>query len=272
MAAHPLEITVQHGTATLWLNRPEQRNALNRALIGALQEALDTLGQDPALRAVVLAGRGPSWCAGADLNWMRASAQATAATNYTDANQLAQLLRTLAELPKPTVARIHGPAFAGGLGLVCACDIAVAAEEATFCLSEVRLGLVPAVISPYLLRAMGHRTTARWALTGEVFGSEEALRAGLIHEKVAATELDTRVNALVANLHRGGPHALAATKKLLREGANTPLDDALLDHTSHLIAAIRASDEGRAGLQAMISRHKPPWHDDHAIEFLRQKK
>jgi methylglutaconyl-CoA hydratase len=260
MSYSTLETTLQQGVAVIWLNRPEVRNAMNAALIGELTDAVARASEDDAVRAIVLAGRGKAFCAGADLNGMRAAAVADRAENEADATRLAALLRTIAESSKPTVARVHGPAFAGGLGLVAACDIAVAAAGASFCLTEVKIGLIPATISPYVIRAMGARMASRYWLTAEVFDGAEAYRHGLVQEIAQDEELDGAVNALLGRLLQGGPGALAATTALIRDVENRPIDDALVADTARRIAAARASDEGREGIAAFLDKRAPNWH------------
>jgi len=254
-----LETTLQQGVAVIWLNRPELRNAMNATLIAELTDAVSAAADDDAVRAIVLAGRGKAFCAGADLNWMREAAQYDAQRNEEDAARLAALLRTIAQAPKPTIARVHGPAYAGGLGLVCACDVAVASVDASFCLSEVRIGLIPSMISPYVLRAMGPRAASRWFLTAEVFDAAEAYRMGLVQLIAPAEELDGEVNALLGALVQGGPRALAAAKALIRDVAHRPIDDALTRETAARIARIRASDEGREGIASFLEKRRPRW-------------
>lgn len=257
-----LETTLQQGVAVIWLNRPQIRNAMSPELIAELTDAFGAASEDDAVRAIVLAGRGSAFCAGADLNWMKAAAQYTPQQNEADAAKLAALLRAIAEAPKPTVARVHGPAFAGGLGLVAACDIAVASHEASFCLSEVRIGLIPAMISPYVLRAIGARAASRWFLSGEVFDAAEAYRIGMVQEIAAPEELDATVNALLGRLLLGGPQAIASAKQLIRDVAGRPVDDALMRDTAGRIARARASDEGREGIASFLEKRKPRWHPD----------
>jgi methylglutaconyl-CoA hydratase len=259
MSYTTLETTLQQGVAVIWLNRPELRNAMNATLIAELTDAVSAAADDDAVRAIVLAGRGKAFCAGADLNWMREAAQYDAQRNEEDAGRLAALLRTIAQAPKPTVARVHGPAYAGGLGLVCACDIAVASVDASFCLSEVRIGLIPSMISPYVLRAMGPRAASRWFLTAEVFDAAEAYRIGMVQEIAPAEELDGAVNALLGRLLLGGPEAIAATKRLIRDMAGRPVDDALMRDTASRIAAARAGDEGREGIASFLEKRPPRW-------------
>src|ERR1700690_1125072 len=192
-----LEIAVRHGVSVIWMNRPEVRNAFNETMIAELTQAFRAADADQSVRAVVLAGRGPAFCAGADLNWMKKMSGYSLEENHADAMGLAAMLNTIYMMKKPTVARVHGPAFAGGMGLVAACDIAAAAEEAEFCLSEVKLGLTASTISPYVVAAMGERQARRYFLTAERFSAAEALRIGLVHKLVAIAELDTGVDTLV---------------------------------------------------------------------------
>jgi methylglutaconyl-CoA hydratase len=248
-----LETTMQQGVAVIWLNRPDVRNAMSAELIAELTDAVGAASEDDAVRAIVLAGRGKAFCAGADLNWMKQAAGYGPAENEADAAKLATLLRTIAESPKPTVARVHGPAFAGGLGLVTACDIAVASYDAKFCQTEVKIGLI---------RAIGARAASRWMLTAEVFDGAEAYRSGLVQEIAAPEELDGAVNAILGQLLLAGPAALAATKALIRDVAHRPVDDALVRDTARRIAAARASDEGREGIASFLEKRKPRWHPD----------
>src|SRR5213075_262535 len=236
------------GVARVTLNRPEVRNAFDDALIATLAKTCAELDADPNVRVVVLAGNGPAFCAGADLNWMKRMAGYGHDENLRDARALADMLATLDGLDKPTIARVHGPAFAGGTGLVAACDIAVGTPEAKFCFSEAKLGLSPATISPYVMRAIGARAASRYFLTAEVFGAEEALRIGMLSAIVPAAELDPAVEALVQHLLAGGSEAHARIKDLIRHVAGRPLDDTLRGDTARRIAEIRASAEGREGI------------------------
>lgn len=262
MSYTTLETTLQQGIAVIWLNRPELRNAMNATLIAELTDAVEAAAGDDAVRAIVLAGHGKAFCAGADLHWMREAAQYDARRNEEDAGRLAALLRAISEAPKPTVARVHGPAYAGGLGLVCACDIAVASVDASFCLTEVRIGLIPSMISPYVIRAIGPRAASRWFLTAEVFDAAEAYRIGLVQEIAPAEELDGTVNALLGALVQGGPQALAQAKALIRDVAHRPVDDALARETAARVARIRASDEGREGIASFLEKRRPRWHPE----------
>lgn len=252
-------VAVQDRIARVTLKRPEVRNAFDDATIAALTEAFTALGADHSVRVVVLAALGPAFCAGADLNWMRRMAQYSDAENRADAAALAAMLQTIHHCPKPVIAAIQGDVFAGGMGLVAACDIALAVDSAQFCLSEVRLGLVPATISPYVVRAMGVRAAHRYALTAERFSAAEALRIGFVHEVLAPDALSERVQGLAQTLAANGPEAVACTKALLHRVANEPLGPKLIDHTVDLIAQVRASDEGREGIGAFLDKRKPTW-------------
>jgi methylglutaconyl-CoA hydratase len=259
MTYSTLSTTLTQNVGVIWLNRPDVRNAMSAELIAELTDAIDAASDDPEIRAIVLAGHGPAFCAGADLNWMKRAAAYGPAENEADSLKLAQLLRRIAESPKPTVARVHGPAYAGGLGLVAACDIAVASFDARFCLTEVRIGLIPAMISPYVLRAIGARAASRWALTGEVCDAGEAYRLGLVQQLVPSEELDTAVNAMLGALLQGGPHAIAETKRLIRDVGHRAIDDALVLDTARRIAQARASDEGREGIASFLEKRRPAW-------------
>ncbi|HYR34312.1 MAG TPA: enoyl-CoA hydratase/isomerase family protein [Burkholderiales bacterium] len=241
------------------LNRPDVRNAFDDGLIAALTQAFTELDRDKAIRVVVLAGNGPAFCAGADLNWMRRMAGYGYDDNLRDARGLAEMLATLDGLDKPTIARVHGPAFAGGTGLVAACDMAVGTPEAKFCFSEAKLGLSPATISPYVMRAIGARAASRYFLTAEVFDAEEALRIGMLSALVPAAELDATVDALAQHLLAGGSEAHARIKDLIRQVAGRPIDDALKADTARRIAEIRSSPEGREGIASFLEKRKPKW-------------
>ena len=254
-----LEVTQQGGVARVTLNRPELRNAFDDALIGKLKAAFDEIGQDKAVRVMVLAGNGPAFCAGADLNWMKRMAGYGYDENLADARALAEMLAALDRMPKPTIARVHGPVFAGGTGLVAACDIAVGTPEAKFCLSEAKLGLSPATISPYVMRAMGERMARRYFLTAEVFGAEEAFRIGMLSMLVAANELDATIASLVGHLLAGGPEAHGKIKALIRTVAGRRPDDALVAETAKQIAEIRGSPEGKEGIAAFLEKRKASW-------------
>ncbi len=254
-----LSVIRDDGVATLTLNRPERHNAVDDSLIAALDEALTTLEAQPAVRAVVLRGAGPSFSAGADLDWMRRSAGYSDAENLADAEALAGMLRRLDQIPKPTIAEIQGPAIGGGVGLVAACDIAVAADGATFALSEVKLGLTPATISPYVVRAIGARAARRYVLTAERLSALEAHRLGLVHEVVPGHMLTAAVARVLDRLAAGGPEAQAAAKSLIADVTGRPIDDALGRDTARRIADRRASAEGREGIAAFLDKRPPAW-------------
>jgi methylglutaconyl-CoA hydratase len=255
----PIRIDIDGRRATVTLDRPAVRNAFDDATIAALAEAFERLGRDDGLRSIVLAATGPAFCAGADLRWMRRMADYSYEENVADAQALAAMLRTLHACPVPTIARIQGDVFAGGVGLVAACDVAVSADTARFCLSEVRIGLIPATIGPYVLRALGPRASHRYFLTGEAFGADEARRLGLVHESVPADALDATVDRVVSALDRAAPCAARAAKAFVRRVAHRPLDDALMDETAHEIARLRTGEEGREGLRAFLGKATPAW-------------
>lgn len=254
-----LLVDKRDGIARVTLNRPEVRNAFDDALISLLTQAFADLESDKSIRAIVLAGNGPAFCAGADLNWMKRMAGYSYAQNLADAQALAGMLAALDRLSKPTIARVHGPAFAGGTGLVAACDIAVGTPEAKFCFSEAKLGLSPATISPHVLRAIGERAARRYFLTAEVFDAEEALRLGLLTVLVPAESLDPTIDGLLKHLLAGGPEALHKIKQLVAAVAGRPVDDALAADTAKRIAEIRVSAEGREGIASFLEKRKPSW-------------
>ncbi|WP_454831361.1 enoyl-CoA hydratase-related protein [Pseudoxanthomonas wuyuanensis] len=243
----------------LRLNRPALHNAFDAALIASLAETLRDAANDGSVRVVVLEGAGPSFSAGADLNWMRAMAAASEAENRDDALALARLMRTLDELPKPTVARVHGAAFGGGVGLVACCDIAIGVPEAKFGLTESKLGLLPAVISPYVIAAIGARQARRWFASAEMFDAAEALRIGLLHQVAPADQLDDAVNRQIALLLKAGPVAAASAKQLVSQVAQRTDRDALDAGNAALIARLRASPEGQEGLAAFLEKRSPAW-------------
>jgi len=261
-----LEIHIARRVAVVWLAREKVRNAFNETLIAELTSAFARLGADAGVRAIVLAARGPAFCAGADLDWMRRMAGYSFDENRADARALADMLRALHECPKPTIARVHGDAYAGGMGLVAACDIAVAASTANFCLSETKLGLIPATISPYVIRAMGEQAARRYALTAERFDAAEALRLGFVHALAPADGLDARIEEVLAALMQTSGAAVSAAKRLVREVAGRPVDDALAADTAERIAAIRASDDGREGVRAFLDKRKPRWVTEYEAE------
>jgi len=254
-----LRITYQGAICTITLCRPDVRNAFNDEVIAELKTAFIDAGQAADVRCVLLAAEGPAFCAGADLNWMRRMADYTRDENLADAGQLAAMLRAIYECPKPTIARVQGDVFAGGVGLVAACDMAVSVDTATYCLSEVKLGLIPATISPYVIRAMGARASHRYFLTAERFSAADARRVGLVHEVVTADALDTKVAELTSALVSASPHAVRACKRLVQDVAEREINDALVAHTVAGIADIRASAEGKEGVQSFLQKRKPNW-------------
>ncbi|MFE0500517.1 enoyl-CoA hydratase-related protein [Lysobacter soli] len=245
--------------ARLRLNRPELHNAFDAMLIAALTGALEAVAADDSVRVVVLEGEGASFSAGADLNWMRGMAAASEEANRTDSLALARLMRTLDELPRPTIARIQGAAFGGGVGLVACCDIAIASADAKFGLTESKLGLLPAVISPYVLDAIGPRQARRWFATGEIFDAATALHIGLLHQVVEGGALDAAVQRQVDLLLKAGPHASAEAKTLVRRVAFERDRDRLDHDNAALIARLRVSEEGQEGLTAFLDKRKPRW-------------
>jgi methylglutaconyl-CoA hydratase len=254
-----LNITVTHRVGLVWMTRAEVRNAFNETTIAELTDAFRTLGADPGVRAIVLAAEGPAFCAGADLEWMRRMSQYSREENLADATKLATMLRTIHECPKPVIARVHGAAFAGGVGLVAACDIAVASVTAEFCLTETKLGLIPATIAPYVMRAMGHGNARRYFLTAEKFSASEAYRIGLVQNIVAPDELDSSINELLGALMLTSAEAVTEAKRLVRDLAFRPIDDVLVADTAERIAAIRQSADGREGIAAFLEKRKPRW-------------
>lgn len=254
-----LAVSLQQGVAVVALNRPDLHNAFNETLIAELTEVLHVLDADDAVRVVVLAGNGKSFCAGADLNWMKKMAGYGAAENLADAQALALMLRTLNGLSKPTVARVQGAAYGGGVGLTACCDIAIAAIEASFALSEAKLGLIPATISPYVIEAIGARQARRYFLTGERFDAAEAYRIGLVHDIVPIAELDERVNEVLGALMLAGPRAQMECKALIRGVAHRPIDAEVISGTAEHIAAVRASPEGKEGVAAFLDKRSASW-------------
>lgn len=254
-----LEIEVKQGVATVWMNRPDVHNAFNAQLIVDLTEACNELDADDAVRVVVLGGRGKSFSAGADLNWMKAAGQASEAENFGDAMRLAGMLRTLSEMTKPTIARVQGAALGGGMGLASACDICVAAEPAVFATSEVKFGIIPSAISPYVIRAIGERQAYRYFQTAERITAVRAAEIGLAHEVVAIEQLDARITELVAALLQGGPKSQAAAKDLIRAVANRPVTDAVVEDTARRISTLRTTPEAREGLDAFLTKRPAAW-------------
>jgi methylglutaconyl-CoA hydratase len=254
-----LELRFEAGVATVTLNRPEVRNAFNDEVIAEMTAVFSELDDRAEVRCIVLAGNGAAFCAGADLNWMKRMADYTRDENVADATALANMLKGIYRCPKPTIARVQGDVYAGGTGLVAACDIAVSADTAQYCLSEVKLGLIPATISPYVIRAMGPRAAHRYFLTAERFSAAEALRIGFVHEVVPAAQLDAKVAEIAQSLLLAGPAALKACKALVQDVAEKDITQLLIDRTVQGIADIRVSDEGREGIQSFLGKRKPGW-------------
>jgi len=253
-----VELERDRGVARLWLNRPEQHNALGVEMSRELTSALETLAGDASVRVVVLGGRGASFCAGADIGAMKASADASFESNVADAQRLGAMFAALAGLPKPVVGRLHGSVFGGGVGLACACDIAVAADDARCGLTEVRLGILPALISPYVIRRLGDARARELMLTGERFGAADALRVGLVHHVVPASDLDSKVEERVAALLEGGPVAQSRIKQLLERWADSRWTE-YRESLPRMLAEVRAGDEAKDGLAAFFEKRKPAW-------------
>ena len=254
-----LSIAYDGAVARITLSQPEVRNAFSDEVIAEITAAFLEVGNRPEVRAVVLAAQGPAFCAGANLNWMRRMADYTRAENVADAGKLAEMLRVIYECPKPTIARVQGDVYAGGMGLVAACDMAVSVDTAGFCLSEVKLGLIPATISPYVIRAMGARAAHRYFLTAERFDAPEALRIGFVHALVSADALDAKVDELLKALTSASPNAVRACKKLVLDVAERDINAGLIAATVEGIADIRASSEGKEGVQSFLNKRKPAW-------------
>lgn len=259
MSYETLEIVREAGVATIWMNRPDVHNAFNARLIADLTAACRELDADATVRAVVLAGRGKSFSAGADLNWMKAAGEASEAENFADAMRLAGMLRTLAEMNKPTIARVHGAALGGGMGLASACDICIAGDKAVFATSEVKFGIIPSAISPYVIRAIGERQAYRYFQTAERINAARAAALGLAHEAVATEELDAKVKEVVEALLQGGPKSQAAAKDLIRAVANRPVSDAVVEDTARRIASLRVTPEAKEGLAAFLDKRPAVW-------------
>ena len=245
--------------AEVWLNRPDVRNAFNDEVIAELTAAFAQLALDAQVRVVVLSGRGKAFCAGADLNWMRAMADYSWEQNREDAQRLADMLWTLDQCPVPGVGRVQGDCYAGGMGLAAICDVLVASRNVTFCLSEARLGLLPATISPYVVRAMGPQAARRYFVTAERFSAAQAHAMGLVHELCEPEALDAKVAEIVATLVANGPAAVKACKQLVRDIAGQELTEALRAETARRIADIRASSQGKEGVQSFLGKRSPNW-------------
>ena len=251
---------IDAGVGIVTLNRPERHNAFDDTMIAELSEAMLAMAHAPAVRAVVISSTGKSFCAGADLEWMQRAAGYSLDENQRDAGELAEMLRRVADCPKPVIARVQGPAYGGGVGLIAACDMAVATFESRFALTEVKLGLIPAVISPHVIAAIGERYARRYMLTAEAFSAAEAYRIGLIHEMVADdAALDDAVGEWVAALLKNGPWALAECKALIRMVAGRPYGPKAIEFTVEAIARVRCSPEGQEGLAAFLQKRKPDW-------------
>ena len=258
-ACTTLAIEIRNAIARVALDRPDVHNAFDERLIAELTDALTALDRAPEVRAVVLLGAGRSFCAGADLNWMRRTASYGKQENLADARALARLLATLAGLSKPTIARVHGNVFGGGVGLVACCDIAIGAQDAVFALSEAKLGLVPATIGPYVVEAIGARQARRYFVTAERFTAAEAYRIGLLHDMVPLEQLDTRIDEVLGALLLAGPRAQAEAKSLVRRIAHRPIDAKVIEATAQHIATLRASAEGREGIAAFLGKRPAAW-------------
>ena len=245
--------------AEVWLNRPDVRNAFNDTVIAELTGTFRQLSADPQLRVVMLSGHGKAFCAGADLNWMRAMAGYSWEQNHADAQKLAEMLWTLEQCPVPIVARIQGDCYAGGMGLACVSDVLVASDNVIFCLSEARLGLLPATISPYVIRAMGAQAARRYMVTAERFSAAQAQSMGMVHALCTPETLDETVAGIVSTLVANGPAAVRACKQLVQDVAGRPIDAALREDTARRIADIRASDEGKEGIASFLNKRAPNW-------------
>ena len=260
MAEQSLMMTIdRRGVARLTLNRPDVRNAFNEDLIGRICDVMGRIAVDPNVRIVVITGAGNAFCAGADLNMMRRVAEYSPEENMDDARRLGHMLTTINQSPKPVIALVNGPALGGGVGLVAACDIAIASEDAFFALSEVRLGLIPAVISPFVVSAIGPRQARRWFLTGERFDAETARRLGLAHLSCLGAQLQATLDGVIDELLAGGPEAHRAAKSLIAAVADRPIDKAVLEDVAARIATTRASEEGKEGISAYLEKRRPAW-------------
>lgn len=259
MNCETLIVEIKQRIGLVWLNRPKQHNVFDETMISELTDTMRTLNNDPSVRIVVLAGTGDSFCAGGDLKWLQRMADGSAKQNLADATNFATLLHTIDTLNKPTIARIHGQVLAGGVGLVAVCDMAVAAYDAEFCLSEVRLGLIPSTIGPYVVRAMGERAARRYVLSAEPFTAAEAYRIGFISDIAPPEELDARINELLGRLIQGGPVAQTLSKEWIRAVAGTPITPDLIKDSATRLTGVRASEEGREGIRSFIEKRKPSW-------------
>ncbi len=259
MNSKTVEIERNGGVATVWMNRPDVHNAFDAQLVDGLAAAFADLAKEESVRVIILAGRGRSFSAGADLKWMQAAAEAGFETNFEDARNLAHMLKAIASSSKPTIARVHGQALGGGVGLAAACDICIASVHASFAMTEVRMGLIPATIGPYVLRAIGPRQALRYFQTGERFSASRAVEIGLAHEAVEIEHLDMRISKIAESLLQGGPVALASAKDLIRSLDGRAIDDAVIDETARQIARTRASMEAKEGIGAFLGKGPPQW-------------
>ena len=247
------------GVVTVTINRPKVRNAIDDEVIRLLTDALLTIDADTETRIVVLTGSGAAFSAGADLDWMRRMAACSEAENFASAKTISKMMRTLNELTKPTIARVNGAAYAAGVGLVAACDIVIAVEEAVFSISEVRIGLVPSIVSPYVVGAIGAKAARRYFLSGEPMSAAEAYRLGLVHSVVPRSDLDHAISEIISALLAGGSQSQARAKRLIAEVNSRRVDDAVENLTARSIAEARASVEGREGIKAFLEKRKPVW-------------
>lgn len=254
-----LQLEQHSQVATVWINRAELHNAFNTQVIEELHACFQALNTRDDIRVVILAGRGKSFSAGADLNWMKQAGQASTAENQADALKLAKMLQSLATLKQPTIARVHGIAFGGGMGLASACDICVASTDAKFATSEVRLGLAPSTISPYVIRAISARQASRYFLTAERISAEQAHAIGLAHEVTTPEQLDSKIDEIVQTLLLGGPEAQHASKQLIQMVNQQVLTEDLLLQTAQHIAHVRQGDEAKNGLNAFLNKQSPAW-------------
>lgn len=260
--SNAIDFEVKNAVAYLTLNRAEKHNAFDDAMIAELTRCFTAVAKEDKIRAMVLQAKGKSFSAGADLGWMQRMANYTLEENQQDAMKLASMLQILNTLPKPTIVRIQGAAFGGAVGLIACCDMAIAAEQSQFCLSEVRVGLIPATISPYVVEAMGARACRRYFQTAEVFSAQQAKALGLINEVVLTQALDAHIDALIGNILKNGPHAVAKAKALIREVTGKPVDAKLMTTTSQMIADVRVSEEAQQGLRAFIKKQPAPWTEN----------
>jgi methylglutaconyl-CoA hydratase len=254
-----IETVYANGIAQVWLNRPDLRNAMNDVMFVELFDAIGAAIADESVRVILLAGRGKAFCAGGDLTWMKTARTMSPEEARKDSVKLAMVLRQIYESPKPVVARVQGSAFAGGMGLVSACDIAIASTDAKFCLSEVKLGLIPAMISPYVIKAMGEPNARRYMLTAEILDAAEAYRIGFVHDIAQPEDFDAKVNAILGHLIQGSPNALNETKRLIRDVVTMPIGDAVMNETAARIAMVRATDDAQEGIAAFFEKRKPAW-------------